>query len=130
EGASAAAIAVGGEWILPRFSAEDDRQARWLEDGRKLTDFNDLHAVEGLAAVGAQVTARLSELRWAAPALRAVSSSTSGGRGAPLGPLQSVDELLKRYALVYGGNGAVFDRQEHCLLPLGDVRNACIRQDV
>lgn len=130
EGASAAAIAVGGEWILPRFSAEDDRQARWLEDGRKLTDFNDLHAMEGLAAVGAQVTARLSELRWAAPALRAVSSSTSGGRGAPLRPLQSVDELLKRYALVYGGNGAVFDRQEHCLLPLGDVRNACIRQDV
>lgn len=130
EAASAAAIAVGGEWILPRFTNEDDRRTAFIEGGRKDTDFNDLHALEGLAAVGAQVAAHLSELRWAPPALRAVSSSESGGQGAKLRPIQLLDELLERFSLIYAGGGSAFDRREHCLVPLTDMKNACIRPEL
>lgn len=128
--ASAAALAVNGAWLKPQFADEAERQAKHAANGHKLTDFNDLHKLEGLAAVGAQVAARLSELKWDAPALRAVSSSTPGEGAAKLRPLQLVDDLLQRYSLVYGAGGAVFDRVEHCLLPLTDMRNACIRADL
>ena len=127
--AAAAALAVSGEWMKPTFTDEADRQARHAANGHKITDFNDLHAIEGLSAVGAQVTTRLSELQWSAPVPRA-SSSTIGGRGAPLRVLTGLDDLLPRYAMVYAAGGAVFDRVEHCLLALTDVRNACIRADV
>jgi len=129
--ASTAAMAVGGEWVAVRFADDPARTTRWLDDGRKLTDYNDLHAVEGLAAVGAQIAARLSELHWAPPELRGVPSSTSGGAGSQrLRPLQHLDDILARYALIYAGGGAVFDREEHCLLPLADMKNACIRPEL
>ncbi len=128
--ASTAALAVNGAWTKPQFADEADRQAKHAASGHKLTDFNDLHKREGLAAVGAQVAARLSELKWDPPTLRAVSSSTTGEGAAKLRPLQLVDHLLQRYSLVYGAGGAVFDRSEHCLLPLQDMRNACIRGDL
>jgi putative DNA primase/helicase len=128
--ASAAAMAVAGEWVKPVFADEAGRHAKHEANGTKLTDFNDLHAAEGLGAVGAVVTARLLELRWGPPALRAVSSSKPGDRGGKLRPMQYVDDLLQRYALVYAGNGAAFDHQEHLLLPLTDVRNACVRPDL
>jgi len=130
ESASAAAIAVGGEWVLPFFAAEEDRRTAFLDGRRKDTDFNDLHALEGLAAVGAQVAARLSELRWAPPALRAVSSSESEGRGVKLRPVQLLDELLERFSLIYPGGGSAFDRREHCLVPLTDMKNVCIRPEL
>ena len=128
--ASAAALAVNGAWIAPVFADEAERQAKHAANGHKLTDFNDLHALEGLAAVGAQVRARLSELRWDPPQLRAVSSSTTGEGGAKLRVLQHLDQLLDRYSLVYAAGGAVFDKSEHCLLPLTDMRNLCIRSDL
>ena len=128
--AGAAAVAVSGAWLKPVFGDEAARREKFTSSGRKDSDFNDLHALEGLAAVGAQVRARLSELSWDAPKPRAVSSSTPGGGAAKLRPIQSLDELLERYSLVYAAGGAVFDRQEHCLLPLTDMRNLCIRPDV
>ncbi|WP_288728964.1 DUF5906 domain-containing protein [uncultured Pseudoxanthomonas sp.] len=128
--ASTAAMAVAGEWMRPVFADEDGRQARHAANGAKATDFNDLHALEGLPAVGAQVAARLSDLKWSPPALRAVPSSEPGGGGGKLRPIQQLDELLERYSLIYGGGGAVFDRREHCLLPLTDMKNACIRPEL
>jgi len=128
--ASAAALAVNGAWLAPAFADEDARQAKHAASGHKLTDFNDLHALEGIAAVGAQVRARLSELRWDPPQLRAVSSSTTGEGGGKLRVIQHLDDLLERYALVYAAGGAVFDKAEHCLLPLTDMRNLCIRADL
>ncbi|WP_337054072.1 DUF5906 domain-containing protein [Pseudoxanthomonas sp. USHLN014] len=128
--ASTAAMAVAGEWIRPVFADEEGRQARHAANGAKATDFNDLHALEGLPAVGAQVAARLSDLKWSPPALRAVPSSEPGGGGGKLRPIQQLDELLERYSLIYGGGGAVFDRREHCLLPLTDMKNACIRPEL
>jgi putative DNA primase/helicase len=128
--ASAAALAVTGAWLAPAFADEDARQAKHAANGHKLTDFNDLHALEGVAAVGAQVRARLSELRWDPPQLRAVSSSTAGEGDGRLRVIQHLDDLLERYALVYAAGGAVFDKSEHCLLPLTDMRNLCIRADL
>lgn len=128
--ASTAALEVGGAWVAPRFADEDARQAKHAANGHKLTDFNDLHALEGLHVVRRQIEARLSDLQWD-PNLRAVPSSSDGaGAGDKLRPIRTVDELLKRYALVYAAGGAAFDRHEHCLLPLTDVRNACIRADI
>lgn len=128
--ASAAAMAVSGAWLAPKFADEAARQARYAANGHKLTDFNDLHALEGVAAVGAQVRARLSELRWDPPQLRAVSSSATGEGGDRLRVIQDLDTLLERYATVYGSNGGVFDRDEHALVAEQDVRRVTIRSDL
>lgn len=52
------------------------------------------------------------------------------GGDAKLRPIDSFDELLKRFALVYGQGGTVFDRHEHCLLSISDMRDACVRRDL
>lgn len=131
--ASAAALEVGGAWLRPRFHDADARKAGWLDKGTKLNDFNDLHLLEGLHVVRAQLEARISELNWRAEPKRA--AATAGGRGDDQGPrllrpIESVDELLERYALVYGQGGTVFDHDEHMLLAMGDMRDACLRREV
>jgi putative DNA primase/helicase len=126
--ASAAAMAVHGAWVAPQFADEDARRAL-AEKGTKRTDFNDLHAAEGLHVVRVQVEARLSALGWAAQ-LAGAATSANGGQGSALRAIQTLDELLKRFALVYAHSGTVFDRREHCLLSLSDMRDACIRRDV
>lgn len=129
--ASAAALEVNGAVLTPRFEDEQGRRFRFLEHGNKITDFNDLHAAEGLHVVRVQVEARLSELEWRPRFLRAASSAQSGGGDdGKLRPLQSVDELLDRYSLVYAHSGAVFDAREHMLMSLSDMRDACVRKDV
>lgn len=127
--ASTAALAVNGAWVRPVFTDEVERQQRYTEKGTKLTDFNDLHAIEGLGVVGAQIETRLSELGWSAPPQR-VPSSTPGGRGAKLKVLQTLDDVLGRFSTVHGSAGGVFDRQEHELMVEKDVRNICVRADL
>jgi putative DNA primase/helicase len=58
--------------------------------------------------------------------------TTTRGRGAgeKLKPIQSTSDLLERFSLVYAHSGAVFDRQEHILLSLSDMRDACMRKDI
>lgn len=130
--ASAAAMEVGGAWLAPRYHDAVARRAGWLDKGTKLNDFNDLHLGEGLHVVRTQVEARLSELNWRAEPKRA--AATTGGEGGkakdPLRPIESVDELLERFALVYGQGGTVFDHQEHILLAMGDMRDACLAREV
>lgn len=129
--ASAAAMAVGGAWVAPRFADESARQAAYDERGQKITDFNDLHLAEGVHAVRTQIEARLLELSWRVAQPRA--SSQPKGEGAVkdnLRPIESVDELLERYALVYGQGGTVFDHQEHMLLALSDMRDACLAREI
>lgn len=129
-GASTAALAVDGAWLAPRFADEALRRSQFLATGAKVTDFNDLHAMEGLHVVRTQIEARLSDLGWRPPAPRASSSSTGGGERDKLKPIQHLDDLLQRFALVYAAGGAVFDRAEHCLLPLTDMRNVCVRSEL
>lgn len=129
-GASAAAMAVNGEWCLPRFASDAERIAKWLDGHDKRTDFNDLQAGEGAAAVRAQVAARLTELRWGPPELRGVPSSTSGGAGSKLKAMQSLDDLLPRFATLYGGKEGVFDGVDHAIVSETDVRNLCARSEL
>ncbi|MEO6519389.1 MAG: DUF5906 domain-containing protein, partial [Pseudoxanthomonas sp.] len=129
--ASAAALAVSGAWAAPRFADEEGRRAKHAANGQKLTDYNDLHALESLHVVRIQIEARLSELQWSRPIPKIAAPSLNGGEGsAAIRPFESYDELLKRFALVYGQGGTVFDRQEHCLVTLSDMRDACMRKDV
>lgn len=129
--ASAAALESGGEWVRPAFADEEEIQRQYLKTGRKQTDFNDLHAGEGLHVVREQIEARLGELGWnRAGASRPGAEQSEGGGDAPLLPIDSVDELLERFALVYGMGGTVFDQQEHCLLTLSDMRDACMSKYV
>lgn len=129
--ASAAALEVGGEWLRPAFAAEAEIQRKFLDTGRKETDFNDLHLREGLHVVREQIERRLGELGWDRPrASRAGADNSQGGGDAPLSPIDSVDELLDRFSLVYGMGGTVFDHDEHCLLTLSDMRDACMSKYV
>ncbi len=129
--ASAAALEVGGAWIVPLFSDGNARHAAWMEKGTKLTDFNDLQHAEGSHVVRTQVEGRLLELGWQPNAKRPRARTPGGeGKGGELRPIESLDELLERYALVYGQGGTVFDRQEHCLLALSDMRDACMSREI
>lgn len=131
--ASGAALQVNGAWLAPRFHDEDGRRTAWLEKGTKLNDFNDLHQAEGLHVVRTQVEARLTALGWRATAGRNTAEQGGGAPGQPperLRPMETLDELLDRFALVYGQGGTVFDHQEHILLPMGDMRDACLTRDL
>jgi len=44
--------------------------------------------------------------------------------------LQTLDELLERFVLIYGMGGTAFDRKLHRLIALSDVRDACIRREL
>lgn len=116
--ASAAALAVGGAWIAPAFS---------VERAAKLTDFNDLAMLEGGGVVTQQITQRLAELGW--DRATAAPHSRTGGEGKAaerdLEAIDSVDALQGRFALVYEMADTVFDAQEHKLVPLSSMRNAC-----
>ena len=134
--ASTAALAVGGEWVAPVFADEAARQAAFDTRGTKLTDFNDLHAAEGLHAVRTQVQARLTALNWQ-PAQKRAATATGGEGGDtaakpshPLRPVETLDELLERFSLVYGQGGVVFDHQQHRLVALSDMRDICLQREV
>jgi putative DNA primase/helicase len=131
--ASAVSLELGvhGAWIKPTFADEDGRRAKFLATGAKLTDFNDLHLVENIARVRDQIEGTLRHRKWSKPSDHAPNTTSgAGGRGAKLKPIGSLKEMLRRFALVYGHAGTVFDRTEHSLLSLSDMRDACLRRDV
>jgi putative DNA primase/helicase len=112
------------------FADANARHNAFIDRGIKRTDFNDLHAAEGLHVVRTQVETRLTELGWQ-PGARKPRSPANGGEGkSELRPIETIDELLERFALVYGQGGTVFDRQEHCLLALSDMRDACMSREI
>lgn len=134
--ASLAAMAVDGAWIVPAFADPEKLRSDWITSGSKLNDYNDLHVAEGLHVVRAQVEARLLELGWRASGKTGRAVSVKGGGvdnpdgPVPLRPIETLDELLERYALVYGQGGTVFDHQEHVLLALSDMRDACLTREL
>lgn len=135
--ASTAALAVGGEWVAPKFADEAARQAAFDTKGIKLSDFNDLHAAEGLHVVRAQVQTRLTALNWTAAPKRSAAAQPGGEGGAtapskndPLRPVETLDELLERFSLVYGQGGTVFDHQQHRLVALSDMRDICLQREI
>lgn len=131
--ASGAAMQVGGAFVAPVFADQAARLAAFEQKSQKVTDFNDLHLAEGLHVVREQVQARLTALGWTLtrkPAPAAQPRGEGKAENAPLRPIDSLDELLERFALVYGQGGTVFDHQEHCLLGLSDMRDACLQREL
>ena len=137
--ASTAAMAVGGEWVAPVFADEAARRLAFDTNGQKISDFNDLHAIEGLHVVRNQVQARLTALNWASGQKRAATTQGAGEGGQvsdsttttpPLRPVETLDELLERFSLVYGQGGVVFDHQQHRLVALSDMRDICLQREV
>ena len=130
DGAVLASLSVSGAWIAPRFSDEAARQLKFEETGAKISDFNDLHAIEGLHTVRLQIENKLRELGWmvAAPMPRATALGGEGKDG--LQPIQSYDELISRFSLIYGGGGTVFDHSERAIVSLSDMRDACTSKEI
>ena len=117
--AAAAALAVGGAHLVPVFTTD--------RAGRKLTDFNDLHALEGLHVVRAQVETQLRQLRWPGQG-QGASSTPSGGGGDGGEPPETsfhfdLDVLLQRFTLIYGTDTA-FDETRRLIIGLGPLRSA------
>lgn len=102
--ASNAALTVGGAWVAPTFATD--------RAGEKITDFNDLQAREGVAAVRSQIEARLAALGWSVkPATRADSAPDGGGgKRRQAQSVMSLDALIQRFVPLDDGTGEyVFD---------------------
>ncbi len=116
--AQTAAHAVSGAaWMAPVFAT--DRP----QDKKGPTDFNDLHALEGLHTVRAQVETLLRNAGWEAQPPPARRETVIGGAGdrAAIPSMLQIEEALDRFALVYGGKGTMYDHVEHMLVPKADV---------
>lgn len=129
--ASAAALETGGQMVAPQFANEDALREAYITTGAAPVDYNDLHMAEGLHVVRTQIEARLSELGWE----RALSpppgrDDYTGGGDATLQPISSMEQLLSRFSLVYAMGGAVFDHQEHCMMKIDDLRDACVSRQL
>jgi len=103
------------QWVVPKFTARD---------GRKLTDFNDLHVEESLALVGSQIESAIVEKfpklgqAFAGQASFSGGEAQQGGGESPVySGLMNVDQACERYSLVYGFKDTLFDHQEHTLVP-------------
>jgi putative DNA primase/helicase len=123
--ATAAAMAVDGAHLVPVFSTE--------RAGAKLTDFNDLAALEGEHVVRAQLEAHLRHLKWPGQGKVVALHTTTGrggGHGGEGGPPDDgesfhfdLDVLLQRFTLIYGTDTA-FDEPRRCIIGLGPLRSA------
>jgi putative DNA primase/helicase len=115
--ASTAALAVGGAFVAPVFAAD--------RAGQKITDFNDLHAIEGVHAVRGQIEARLLDLKWSAPERNVAGFVTEGGgESVAMAPRLTIDEAAARFWGTYGlGGKALFDEAERRLVHKDDVLN-------
>lgn len=114
--AQSAALAVAGEWVAPVFTVE--------RDGKKLTDYNDLMALEGLHVVQKQLEDKIHSLGWVEKAQTLADAPQQGGGGS-LKSLLTVEEAVERYSLIYGAGGTMYDHQEYQLVPKSDVLDIC-----
>lgn len=130
ECASAAALSVTGSWIVPQFSDDVLRDQLFADKGEKNSDFNDLHKLDGLDAISNQINAKLEELQWFRRQHESNYALPEDGQAGELKPIDSYDELLERFALIYGNNGSVFDFQERKVMQLSDMRDACLSREL
>jgi hypothetical protein len=108
--AQTAALAVDGSVLAPTFATD--------RDGKKITDFNDLHQIEGLHVVAKQVADHLAGLGWAvSPALHGAGGARKGGGESENDPrpaavaIMELDEIVDRFLPIDDGTGrVVFDR--------------------
>ena len=127
--ANDAALSVGGAWCKPRFADDASLWERFRTQGHKLTDFNDLHTLEALATVSSQIEAAMKQAGITPPRAAPRAPQPGGEGNGVITPFASSDELLERFALIYGGAQTVFDHNEHMLLSLSDMRDACLTRE-
>ena len=125
ESANVAALQTGARVLIPQFSDAQSRFNHFVESNKKLTDFNDLALTETLATVTAQVDAAIKYYGWTVERPARVMSNKGGGGSDNLRPIDTTDELLQRFSLIYGKGGTVFDHQERMLVSLSDMRDLC-----
>jgi len=125
EKANLAALATGAKVIYPQFADAQARFDHFVADKGKLTDFNDLYLTESLATVSHQVESALKFYGWATARPTRAVTQQGGGETALLKPIDTTDELIERFSLVYGKGGTVFDHQERMLVSLSDMRDLC-----
>lgn len=128
--ASAAALAVGGQWLCPKFADEGALWDKFRSQGHKTTDFNDLHLIEGLTSVRQQIDDALRAFAWSATVAPRTPPPGGGGKDTTIRSIDSLDELLERFALIYGEKEAVFDHEERMIVSLSDMRNICISREL
>lgn len=124
--AGAAALAVNGSHLVPQFGRD--------REGRKLTDFNDLHAQEGLHVVRLQLEAHLRRLQLSFGERGSLAVDDSGGGGGSGGAEPprfhfTVESLLERCTLIYGTD-TVFDGALRQIIGLGPLRSAAGKGNV
>ncbi len=120
-----AALACVGEWVQPVFAADRGR--------KKITDFNDLHTIEGLHVVRTQIDAKVTALGWdrAANHTQRAGLVTDGGRVGDMVPRISVDDAVSRYWGTYGmGGDMLFDEEERRIVHKKDVANLLSRHGI
>ncbi len=95
--AQQAALTVGGAWVAPNFIVA----SRDIRDGKKLTDFNDLHVHQegGLHLVAAQIGEAVSKLGIKAkPATRAAVAIEGEGERRPTAlSVMPLEDLVDRF---------------------------------
>jgi len=129
EAVKATAEIEGSAWTKPDFTDETGAD---LRNGKKLTDYNDLHALTGLSLVLAnQINAKLDALQWRDAAIVAPVAPTKGsGEDRPGAvSVMSLDDCIRRFVPIDDGKGkCLFDNwrkdivhrdQMNALLPAG-----------
>lgn len=130
--ANAAALAVNGNWLAPSFKC--DTKTAWLNEGRKYSDFNDLHVEEGLHEVRQQIETKIRQLDWTNKILNSVKGRSRVGDDDDTDEnkdvVTSAIELAERFYIVYPMSETAFDTHEHQMVPLSTVRNLCVSRQV
>lgn len=127
--ASLAALQLGCNWISPKFPDEAARFQHYLSNKGKLTDFNDLHLSSGLHLVRSQIDYSIDQFKLRGAIKSRGQVEQGGGDSEYIAPFSSFTQLLKRFSLVYAKGGMVFDHEEHQLMALSDMRDACISRE-
>jgi len=109
DNAANAALSVGGSWIKPEFTTERP------DDKKGPTDFNDLHCIDGIQLIRAQIEQKVATLGWVAspPASAAqlaprAGQPPQGGRGNERKAAVSVmalDDAVERFVPLDDGTG-------------------------
>lgn len=128
--AELAALTVSGHILTPTFNDEQARFEHYRKNKGKITDFNDLHVIESLHTVTEQIDQGLRRLGLRVNLQTRSAQQQGGGGDEKLKPIDTSEALLERFALVYGKGGMVFDRQEHNLITLSDMRDLCQHREV
>ena len=111
----------GVKWIKPAFADQAARRAAFFDHGTKLSDFNDLHAADGLSVVRDQVEAALAQFGWAPPARTPRAFDTQGGgdlagRRVAVSTL-GLDDIVDRFIHIDDNTGDfVFDTWTNCVV--------------